>query len=277
MIRLIAFDMDGTVLNDEKKILKETKEALEQAARAGIEIVPATGRPFCGISDEIYRLDGVRYVLTTNGAGIYERDSKTCLYEDAIPLSAYLPMLAEVEAYDVMADTFLKGGALMTKRKRDFLPRMRLTKEIRDYILSSRQVVESQVDYLRERGEDVEKLTINFAYDEDGHRIDYDAVWEVLKKYPDVNAVSGGMKNIEVTKKGVSKASGLLYLGKKLGIAPEEMMVFGDSGNDLDMIKMAGIGVAMANAEPEVLKAADFVTKSNNENGVGGFLVSADY
>jgi len=130
---------------------------------------------------------------------------------------------------------------------------------------------------LRERGEDVEKLTINFAYDEDGHRIDYDAVWEVLKKYPDVNAVSGGMKNIEVTKKGVSKASGLLYLGKKLGIAPEEMMVFGDSGNDLDMIKMAGIGVAMANAEPEVLKAADFVTKSNNENGVGGFLVSATY
>lgn len=76
MIRLIAFDMDGTVLNDEKKILKETKEALEQAARAGIEIVPATGRPFCGISDEIYRLDGVRYVLTTNGAGIYERDQK---------------------------------------------------------------------------------------------------------------------------------------------------------------------------------------------------------
>ena len=133
------------------------------------------------------------------------------------------------------------------------------------------------MDYLRERGEDVEKLTINFAYDEDGHRIDYDAVWEVLKKYPGVNAVSGGMKNIEVTKKGVSKASGLLYLGKKLGIAPEEMMVFGDSGNDLDMIKMAGIGVAMANAEPEVLKAADFVTKSNNENGVGGFLVSADY
>ena len=92
-----------------------------------------------------------------------------------------------------------------------------------------------------------------------------------------MNAVSGGMKNIEVTKKGVSKASGLLYLGKKLGIAPEEMMVFGDSGNDLDMIKMAGIGVAMANAEPEVLKAADFVTKSNNENGVGGFLASADY
>lgn len=55
------------------------------------------------------------------------------------------------------------------------------------------------------------------------------------------------------------------------------MMVFGDSGNDLDMIKMAGIGVAMANAEPEVLKAADFVTKSNNENGVGGFLASATY
>ncbi len=92
-----------------------------------------------------------------------------------------------------------------------------------------------------------------------------------------MNAVSGGMKNIEVTKRAFRKQVVFLYLGKKLGIAPEEMMVFGDSGNDLDMIKMAGIGVAMANAEPEVLKAADFVTKSNNENGVGGFLVSADY
>ena len=66
MIRLIAFDMDGTVLNDEKKILKETKEALEQAARAGIEIVPATGRPFCGISDEIYRLEKVDTVPVTD-------------------------------------------------------------------------------------------------------------------------------------------------------------------------------------------------------------------
>ena len=92
MIRLIAFDMDGTVLNDEKKILKETKEALEQAARAGIEIVPATGRPFCGISDEIYRLDGVRYVLTTNGAGIYERDSKTMRMQfHYLPICLCLP------------------------------------------------------------------------------------------------------------------------------------------------------------------------------------------
>ena len=103
-IRLIAFDLDGTVLDDHKKILPQTKAALESAAGRGIEIVPATGRPYCGLSSEIDRLQGVRYVLTCNGAGVYEKETGKCRMESGMSLDSFLPLLAEVEPLPVMAD-----------------------------------------------------------------------------------------------------------------------------------------------------------------------------
>ena len=108
-IRLIAFDLDGTVLDDHKKILPQTKAALESAAGRGIEIVPATGRPYCGLSPEIDRLQGVRYVLTCNGAGVYEKETGKCRMESGMSLDSFLPLLAEVEPLPVMADPFVKG------------------------------------------------------------------------------------------------------------------------------------------------------------------------
>lgn len=268
MIRMIAFDMDGTVLDEHKKILPETKAALESAVRLGIEIVPATGRPYCGLSSEIEQLQGVRYVMTCNGAGVYEMTTEKCLMEDSMDLESMLPLLAELEPLPVMADPFLKGESFMNEKKRPLVEQMRVPEELKEYLRSSRTLVPDLVEYLRDRGDDVEKLTINFVEDEEWNRQGYDEVVEILKKYPHLNAVSGGMRNIEVTRKGVSKASGLLWLGEYLGIKPEEMIAFGDSCNDLEMLKVAGIGVAMGNAEPDVKAAADYVTLANTENGI---------
>lgn len=267
MIRLIAFDLDGTVFDNHKKILTETKSILEKAAGQGIEIVPATGRPFIGMAEEIKKLKGVRYILTSNGSGVYEIGGR-CVYENCMHLEEFLPMFERLEKLEVMADVFVRGQGYMNENRTYLIPRLYASEEIRDYIRHSRRCLPSQSAYLRERGIDVEKLTINFALGEDGKRIDYEKAWSIVQEYPGFCSVSGGMQNIEVTKRGVSKASGLRELGKILGITMDEMLVFGDSGNDLEMIQEAGIGVAMANGEEEVLAAADFVTKSNTDNGI---------
>ena len=108
--------------------------------------------------------------------------------------------------------------------------------------------------------------------DSKGGKRDYDKVVDILKDFPEFNAVSGGMHNIEVTGKNISKASGLSWLAHKLGIRREEIIAFGDSGNDADMLRYAGIGIAMGNAEPIAIEAADYVTKKNTENGIAWAL-----
>lgn len=268
MIRLIAFDMDGTVLDNHKKILPQTRAVLERLAKQGIEIVPATGRPFCGLSPEIERLQGVRYVITCNGAGIYEKATGKCLMEDSISLDSFLPMLEEIEPLPVMADPFLKGEAFMNEKNRPLVEKMHIPEELKEYIRTSRTLVPNLAEYLRARGDDVEKLTINFVESDTGEMQGYDEVADIIRKYPEMNIVSGGIRNVEITKGGVSKASALLWLGEYLGISPEEMIAFGDSGNDSEMLRAAGIGVAMENAENEAKEAADFVTLSNTENGI---------
>lgn len=268
MIRMIAFDMDGTLLDEKKKIMPKTKAVLERAAEQGVALVPATGRPFCGVLEELANLRGITYILTTNGAGIYERESGTCIFEDSMPLAQFLPMMDRLERLEVMADAFVKGGSYMSEKNACLIEEMDISEELKRYIRKSRVCVKNQTEYLGELGSDVEKLTINFVNNPDGSRRDYEKVLEIVKDFPEFDAVSGGMFNIEVTRKGVSKASGLQWLADRLGIKREEIIAFGDSGNDVDMLRFAGIGVAMGNAEPIALRAADYVTKKNTEDGI---------
>lgn len=268
MVKLIAFDLDGTLFDDSKRITPATKEILERAAGLGMEIVPATGRPFRGLLSEVQRLQGVHYVVTTNGGGVYEWGTGRCIHEDSMKLEQFLPLLERLEELDVMADAFVKGDSYITKRKVPLIEMIDTLEETKKYIRTTRTVVEDQVEALRERGDDIEKLTINFASDTMGRRLDYDEVWKVLEDYPQFYPVSGGMQNIEVTAKGVSKASALHWLGGHLNIGWEEMIAFGDSGNDVDMLSAVGVGIAMGNAEQEAKDAADFVTLPNTEDGI---------
>ncbi len=267
-IKMIAFDLDGTVFDDQKKILPKTKAALEKAAADGIEIVPATGRPLCGVSEQIWQLRGVRYLLTSNGAGIYRADTEECIYENNMKLEEFLPLLARLEPLEVMGDVFVRGKGFMSRKKRRLIDRLDTTGEMKDYIRNSRTCVDNLTEFLRQDGADIQKITINFVGRAGEVSDNRKKVQEILRDFPEFTAVSGGMNNIEVTDKSATKGSGILKLGELLGIRREEILAFGDSGNDATMLQMAGIGVAMENAEPPVKAIADFVTRSNTEEGI---------
>ena len=267
-IKMIAFDLDGTALDDKKTMTPRTKSALEKAVEQGIEIVPATGRAFCGVPEIVTSLKGVRYVLTSNGAAVYEIKTGKCIYENNMPLAQTLPLMEKLEPLEIMADAFVEGLCYMKKKNQCLIERIDVSAEMKDYLVNSRICVENVTEFLREKGADIEKLSILFAKNPDGTFQNKDEVIAILKEFPEFIFVSGGLDNIEVTVKSASKGDAVIKLGKILNIQREEIMAFGDSGNDLEMIRAAGVGVAMENAEREIKEAADVITRSNVEDGM---------
>lgn len=267
-IKMIAFDLDGTALDDKKTMTPRTKSALEKAVEQGIEIVPATGRAFCGVPEIVTSLKGVRYVLTSNGAAVCEIKTGKCIYENNMPLAQTLPLMEKLEPLEIMADAFVEGLCYMKKKNQRLIERIDVSAEMKDYLVNSRICVENVTEFLREKGADIEKLSILFAKNPDGTFQNKDEVIAILKEFPEFIFVSGGLDNIEVTVKSASKGDAVIKLGKILNIRREEIMAFGDSGNDLEMIRAAGVGVAMENAEQEIKEAADVITRSNVEDGM---------
>lgn len=267
-IKMIAFDLDGTALDENKKMTPRTRKALEQAAAQGIEIVPATGRALCGVPELVTSLRGVRYILTTNGAAVYENKTGKCIYENCMKLERFLPMLEKLEPLEVMADPFVGGECYMNRKNRWMIEKMDASEEMKAYIRGSRTCVDNLTDFLRKKGDDIQKISVIFIKNPDGTLKNYEKASAIIKEFPEFTAVSGGVDNLEVTAGTASKGEALLKLGEMLGIAREEIMAFGDSGNDVAMIRAAGVGVAMANGEREAKEAADVVTLSNREDGI---------
>lgn len=139
---------------------------------------------------------------------------------------------------------------------------------IRDYIKSTRTFTDDLASYIKEHRLPVQKTIVNFYPCPDKTFLHREDVGALLATYPDITFLSGGYHNLEFTKKGTSKGTGMLYLCERLGIAPKETMAIGDTQNDLDILQTAAIGVAMGNARAEVKKASDFITLTNEEDGV---------
>ncbi len=260
-IRLIALDLDGTVLNDQKELTPRTAAALTAAARRGVLIVPATGRTATGIPAELLALPGVRYAITANGARVLDLADGSSLCEAYIPRATALAAYDRLMQYDCLVDIFQDGQGYTTAanfaRLPDYAPANLL-----GYIGSTRQKLEDMRAFVASQDRGIEKFTMFFR--DDGAR---SRAWAEMEQMG-LAAVSSLPKNMELNAPGVNKGKGLQMLAEALGLPAASLMACGDGGNDLEMVRAAGLGVAMANAFDEVKAAARFVTRSNNEDGV---------
>lgn len=266
-IKLIGLDLDGTLFNDKKEISGRNREAIEQAAALGVFIVPATGRPFVGLQPSVRSLP-IKYALTANGAAVYEAATGKRLYEACIPEEKAVSILSMLREYDVMEDCFIDGYGYGEKEKLEKSDSYAMPEVVRAYMMATRKQVNSLLEYIREKHCMVEKITVNFK-EKNGILLWEQEIKERLfREFPEYAVVKGVPTNLEITHGTATKGAAILKLGELLGISREEIMVCGDSQNDLDMIKAAGIGIAMGNAIPEVKAVADYITLSNEEDGV---------
>ena len=268
-IKLIALDLDGTLFNKNGIISATNKKELNRAAAQGVKIVISTGRPFNGLPFEQIKDTTIEYALTTNGASVYKIEGKECLYENGMDLETVMPILDWILAREIHIDIYMDGKGFTPIRCRENLSRLDVPDSLRTYMLATRTPVEDLASYVADCGKMIQKINLNFYPQPDGTFLHRDETIQFLKANSAIEVVSGGFNNFEISKAGVTKREGLAFLAIYLGTDLEHTMAVGDSENDLSMINAAGIGVAMGNASDDVKAIANYITASNNEDGVG--------
>lgn len=268
-IKLIALDLDGTLFNHDGSITPATISELNRASRQGVYTVISTGRPFNGLPFEQIKDTQIEYALTTNGASVYRIADKKCLYENAMDLELIRPILDWILSREIHIDLYIDGEGFTPIRCRENLHRLAVPDSLRRYMIATRTPVSDLLAYVSDCGKTIQKINLNFYAQPDGTFLYREETLAFLKSLSTIEVVCGGFNNFEISKAGVTKATGLQALTAHLGVTMEETMAVGDSENDLSMINAAGIGVAMGNASDDVKAIANYITTSNEEDGVG--------
>lgn len=268
-IRIIALDLDGTTFTDQKEITPRTQEAIASAIEHGIIVMPATGRPINGLPEQFLQIPGVRYALCSNGAVITDLKENTILYEKTIPKSLVFAVMDLLEGVKGTFELYIQDRAHIDQQLMEHLDEYVPSAPLRDYIRKSRMVHSNLREFFESCPYGVQKINMSYAT-----IAEKDEIQTLIKNtFPELVCVNGQPTNLELTIQGADKGTGLLAFGQLLGIEREEIMAFGDSSNDIDMLEKVGVGVAMANAEPEVQSHADFVTRyTNNEDGIADVI-----
>lgn len=267
-IRLVALDLDGTFLNEKKEITDGNRKAVIEAVKAGVQMIVSTGRPYSGIAVEEFLAMGMEYAITVNGAEIYRLADRKCMYLEGMENARAREIIAALKQFDIRIDFLMDGCGYGEVSANDRIEELGLPDIMKDYIRETRILVDDMDTFIGEKGVEIPKITLNFYMTEDGIYKDYDEVLHLLQGMDDISFLSGGYHNLEITKKGVTKGKSLQILTEMLGIDMKETMACGDSENDIDIMKAAAVGVAMANASEETKAAADYITLSNEEDGV---------
>ena len=263
-IKIIALDLDGTLLSSDKLLSDENAAALEAAARSGAEIVPATGRFYRGMPQFIQELPYVNYVITVNGAQVYDVKNQKTVCSSEIPWERAVSVMKRLDTLDVIYDCYQDGWGWMTEslynKAEEFAPSVHNLEMIRKL----RTPVPELKAYLEEQARDVSKIQVFFKDTELRKRM----LEELPKEFPDLVVTTSIVNNIEINSKEATKGIALGKLAEYLGVSVNDTMAFGDDLNDITMLREAGIGVAMGNACDEVKKSADYITLDCNESGV---------
>lgn len=262
-IRLIGLDLDGTTLTTDKVLTPHTKKVLEACLEQGIQILPATGRTRCAIPEHLRQLKGLRYMILSNGASVLDLKTDEVIYSNCIPWEKARELFDILEEYDTYYDFYAFGRGWSEARFYDHTERYHIEPHIEKLVHDSRTRIRDMRQWMEERKAPVEKLNMFFASEENRQK-----AYRELSARPDLAVTCSLSNNLEINYYTCNKGDALMNLGRILNISPEQIMACGDGNNDIEMIKEAGIGVAMENGEESLKEFADFITRTNDDEGV---------
>lgn len=260
-IKLIAIDIDGTLINSKNQLTQATVDALEAAAKAGIHVCISTGRPASEFREYIEKLPGMRYTVTCTGSQVIDLHTGKDIFRKALSADELRMLYKIIAAYDIIPDIFDENNAIHNPAKdiadADFWG-------VYHPLIQANHIPEPDMDaYIEQFTGVTNKLHMYFR--DLSHK---PKLWEELKKLP-YEVMESCAVDLEIMPLGIDKGLGLQKLAEHLGLQPEEVMALGDGGNDVGMFRYAGTAVAMKNASEIAKAAADRVSLyTNDEDGV---------
>ncbi|EHJ56850.1 cof-like hydrolase [Streptococcus urinalis FB127-CNA-2] len=257
-IKLVAVDIDGTLINDDRKITDDVLSAVKDAKKAGVKVMLATGRPIAGVEQLLYELDlkdEGDYVITFNGSLVQDTATGEEIVKETMTYEDYLDIEFLSRKLGLHMHAITKEGIYTANR------------DIGKYTIHEATLVNMPV-YYRTPEEMASKDIVKMMMIDEPDVLDK-AIKLIPKEFYDkYNIVKSTPFYLEFMAKQVSKGNAIKHLAERLSIDMSETMAIGDAENDRAMLEVVGNPVVMENGTPEIKEIAKYITKSNNESGV---------
>lgn len=261
--RLLALNIDGTLLEESGKLLKGTREAIQLVKQKGVYVTLFTNRNFQS-AHKIAKALKLDAILVTHGGAFVSSSLDKPLIQKKLSEENTFNIVQVLESFE--CNTRISHERFSIGNRQQNTPNLiaRTVLSNADPLFYPVQFVDSLGDALRDRPIAAPKIDVMFASKSEKER----AIKTLRKAFEDVNVVECSEEKIDILPANVSKLRGLQLLGEHLGIELKEMVAIGDSLEDAQVIEYAGLGVAMGNAPLQVKQVADWITRSNVERGV---------
>jgi hypothetical protein len=263
MYKMIAMDMDGTLLTDNKQITERTKKVINLASKKGVKIAVCTGRIFASARIYAEAIGTKTPVIASNGAYIRDKDTNKVIYEKYLKTNEVLRLAELTKGYGFYPHFYTYNTIMSEKMVFSSKNYNEWNKVLPDDAKINIVICSSLKDKVLEYNGKIIKMVV--ASDE-GIRIN--ELRNKIQNESNLSVVSSFPNSFEVMPYGTSKGNGVKILADKYNISPEEVICVGDSENDISMIQYAGLGIAMGNATEDVKMAADYITDTNENEGV---------
>ena len=285
MYKLVAIDLDGTMLNHYGEISEKTKETVTKCIEKGIEIVLASGRPIDSIRTIAKSLGIQGYFVAGNGALIYDIKNDEMIYKNYIKKEKVLDIIQICEYKSIAYNIYTDKMILTTNLKFNVLYYYKENLKREESKRTNISIVENMYEYVKQmKEENFLKITIC-----DENNSIFNSITKKIKEINEIEVlevahmsrkmIKQGTEEIpveyfytEISASNVDKWNAIDFLIKRLDIKPEEVIAIGDNINDKKMIENAGIGIAMKESTPEIIKVAKEVTDTNDNDGVASAL-----
>lgn len=259
--KLIAFDMDGTLLNSEKKISENTLQAIQKAIQAGKEVILSTGRCLPELIDYLDELPGIRYLDGISGAFLYDLKEDKLIASSMISEEIVTELIKIAKRKDIMFHLLTQESHVQANHSNNMARyHMEAYQDMYDRVAIKHDDLER---FYQDHPFPVAKFNMYHLSIQDRE----DTKTALAKLNLPIVWVEADTTSLEVSIRGTNKGAGLLKLCEYLHIQPEEVIAVGDSDNDLDILKVAGLAVAMGNSKKGVKDIADVIVADCDHDG----------